>query len=99
MNDRSIPTAERLGHSGGRSTSSADDPAFAEFGSSEEFSSSQIEAITDPVARRTFLKLMGASLALAGFNACTRQPAEKIVPYVRQPEEIIPAVRSSLPRR
>ena len=33
---------------------------------------------------------MGASLALAGFNACTRQPAEKIVPYVRQPEEIIP---------
>ncbi|HEX9149047.1 MAG TPA: 4Fe-4S dicluster domain-containing protein, partial [Thermoanaerobaculia bacterium] len=42
------------------------------------------------VARRTFLKLMGASLALAGVTACTRQPAEKIVPYVRQPEEIIP---------
>jgi molybdopterin-containing oxidoreductase family iron-sulfur binding subunit len=33
---------------------------------------------------------MGASLALAGVSACTRQPAEKIVPYVRQPEEIIP---------
>ena len=33
---------------------------------------------------------MGASLALAGVTACTRQPAEKIVPYVRQPEEIIP---------
>ena len=33
---------------------------------------------------------MGASLALAGVSACTRQPEEKIVPYVRQPEEIIP---------
>ena len=30
---------------------------------------SEIEAITDPVARRTFLKLMGASLALAGVTA------------------------------
>jgi molybdopterin-containing oxidoreductase family iron-sulfur binding subunit len=51
---------------------------------------SEIEAITDPVARRTFLKLMGASLALAGVTACTRQPAERIVPYVRQPEQIVP---------
>src|SRR5215475_15544142 len=51
---------------------------------------SQVEAITDPVARRTFLKLMGASLALAGAAACTRQPSERIVPYVRQPEELVP---------
>ena len=36
--------------------------------------------------RRQFLTLMGASLALAGLNACTKQPDEKIVPYVRQPE-------------
>src|SRR5262249_28387512 len=49
-----------------------------------------IEQVADPVARRTFLKLMGASLALAGASACTRQPPEKIVPYVRQPEELIP---------
>jgi len=41
-----------------------------------------------PVDRRRFLQLMGASLALAGLGACTRQPAEEIVPYVRQPEEI-----------
>ena len=46
--------------------------------------------LTDPVSRRTLLKLMGASLALAGLTACTRQPAEKIYPYVRQPEEIVP---------
>ncbi len=66
----------------------ADDPAFQEH-LYNEFPS-EIEAITDPVARRTFLKLMGASLALAGVTACTQQPAEKIVPYVQQPEELIP---------
>src|SRR6185436_19964077 len=44
----------------------------------------------DPAGRRKFLKLMGASLALAGFSACTRQPAEQILPYVRQPQEIVP---------
>jgi molybdopterin-containing oxidoreductase family iron-sulfur binding subunit len=45
----------------------------------------------DPVkGRRNFLKLMGASLALAGLSACTRQPTEYITPYVRQPEDLIP---------
>ena len=33
---------------------------------------------------------MSASLALAGMAGCTRQPAEQILPYVRQPEEIVP---------
>jgi molybdopterin-containing oxidoreductase family iron-sulfur binding subunit len=46
--------------------------------------------LLDPVSRRTFARLMGASLALAGVSACTRQPAEKILPYVKQPEEIVP---------
>ena len=40
--------------------------------------------------RREFLKLMGASLALAGLPACTRQPIGRIIPYVAQPEELIP---------
>jgi MoCo/4Fe-4S cofactor protein with predicted Tat translocation signal len=44
----------------------------------------------DEVSRRHFLKIMGASLALAGLNACTKQPVEKIVPYVKQPAELIP---------
>jgi molybdopterin-containing oxidoreductase family iron-sulfur binding subunit len=65
-----------------------DDPAFQAF-LHDEFPS-QVEAISDPVERRTFLKLMGASMALAGATACTRQPVEKIVPYVRQPEELVP---------
>ena len=66
----------------------ADDPAFRDH-LCNEFPS-QIEAIVDPVARRSFLKLMGASLALGGLTACTRQPAETIVPYVRQPEDLVP---------
>src|SRR5947209_3174644 len=44
----------------------------------------------DPVSRRGFLKLAGASLALAGLAGCTRQPLEQILPYVRQPEDLIP---------
>src|SRR5687767_5854313 len=44
------------------------------------------------VDRRRFLQLSSASLALAGLTACTRQPLEKIVPYVKQPEELIPGV-------
>ncbi len=50
----------------------------------------EASAFRSAVDRRQFLQLMGASLALAGLNACTRQPTEKIVPYVRQPEEIVP---------
>jgi len=42
------------------------------------------------MSRRRFLKLMAASFALAGLTSCSRQPQEKIVPYVRRPEEIIP---------
>ena len=51
---------------------------------------SQLDALADPLSRRRFLQLMGASLALAGLGACSRAPAETIVPYVRQPEEILP---------
>jgi MoCo/4Fe-4S cofactor protein with predicted Tat translocation signal len=44
----------------------------------------------DSVSRRGFLKVMGASMALAGMTGCVRLPLEPIVPYVRQPEEVIP---------
>ncbi len=45
---------------------------------------------TNEVHRRDFLRLMGASVALAGLGACTKQPIEKIVPYVDRPEEVVP---------
>lgn len=50
----------------------------------------QAPASWSPLERRDFLKLMGASLALAGLAGCARQPEEKIVPYVEQPEDLIP---------
>ncbi len=69
----------------------AETEAFQEF-LHREFPQNASEWM-DPVGRRGFLKLMGASLALAGFSACSASPAptnEKIVPYVRPPEEIVP---------
>src|SRR4029077_10217504 len=55
-----------------------------------EFPRQAAEWSDDAAGRRQFLKVMGASLALAGLSACTRQPTETIMPYVRQPEEVIP---------
>ena len=46
--------------------------------------------LVDATSRRNFLKLMGASLALAGVSGCTHQAGEKIVPYVRAPEDLVP---------
>jgi len=63
----------------------ADAPEFREL-VQREFPQ-QAEEWDDPVERRTFLKLMGASLALAGLSGCVYQPPEKIVPYIKQPEE------------
>ena len=44
----------------------------------------------DGLSRRRFFELAGASLALGGLAACTRQPREQIIPYVKQPEEVVP---------
>ncbi len=40
----------------------------------------------DAVDRRDFLKLMGASLALAGMAGCGRPDEAHITPYVKQPD-------------
>jgi molybdopterin-containing oxidoreductase family iron-sulfur binding subunit len=48
-----------------------------------------VEEWTDPVSRRGFFKLMGASLALAGLAGCTKQPDEPIYSYVKAPEDLI----------
>ncbi len=54
----------------------------------KEFPSSAQEWV-DPVSRRGFLKLMGASMALAGLAGCTKQPDEPIYPYVKAPEDLV----------
>lgn len=65
-----------------------DAPEFAEF-VKEEYPT-HAEEWDNSLSRRNFVKVMGASLAFAGLSGCVIQPAEKIVPYVRQPEEIVP---------
>ncbi len=51
----------------------------------------QASELNDPVTRRHFLKLMGASLAFAGLTSC-RWPKEKIAPYAHRPESRTPGV-------
>ena len=47
--------------------------------------------LEDEVSRRSFLKLMGASAALAGVSGCSlRKPSQKIRPYAKMPEYIKP---------
>jgi len=45
--------------------------------------------MNDKVSRRSFLRVMGASIALAGFAAC-RRPVQKIMPYSKMPEDVVP---------
>ena len=65
----------------------ADTPGFHEM-LEREFPRQASEWI-DPVTRRGFLKIMGASMALAGLSGCTKQPDEPIYPYIKQPEDLI----------
>jgi len=68
----------------------AESEAFAEM-LHREFPD-QASEWTDPVTRRQFLVLLGASLALAGVSGCATQPApeENIMPPARQPEGRVP---------
>lgn len=64
------------------------DPDFQEFVETEFKSSPLREGDgEDGWARREFLKLMGASLAMATAS-CVRRPVQKIVPYNKMPEEV-----------
>lgn len=73
------------------------DPAVQEKRGQEFFKkpvewSEQMERLDQAgLARRDFLTIMGASMAMASF-ACARRPVHKIIPYVVKPEEITPGV-------
>ena len=45
---------------------------------------------SEPVNRRKWLRIMASSMALAGLSSCMREPTERIVPYVRAPEDVVP---------
>ena len=64
----------------------------------QEFHDKPVETISmiermdsQGIARRDFLTIMGASMAMATLS-CARRPVHKIIPYVIAPEEIVPGV-------
>jgi MoCo/4Fe-4S cofactor protein with predicted Tat translocation signal len=67
----------------------ADTPAFHELMREEFPRQSGANEWVDGVSRRGFLKVMGASLTLAGLAGCTKQPDEPIYPYIKQPEDLV----------
>ena len=70
----------------------AGDPEFEEL-LHREFPRQAPSEWDDSVDRRDFLRLMAASLALAGLSGCGRAPDQYIVPYVKQPDGLVPGNR------
>jgi MoCo/4Fe-4S cofactor protein with predicted Tat translocation signal len=68
----------------------SDTAEFRKFTQNEFPANEEFKRDFDGVGRRDVLKMMAASAAVTGLAACTRLPEERIVPYVRPPEEIIP---------
>ena len=69
-----------------------------------EFPAGAAEIEGDEVSRRSFLKLMGASMALAGFGLSScRKPEMHLVPFSKSAEWVIPGKRlyyaTAMPRR
>ena len=71
--------------------------SLEELADTEEFRSfledefpQQARPLALPIDRRQFLTLMGSALALAGLSGCRYLPQQKIVPYVKAPEDLIP---------
>ena len=73
----------------------ADTPEFRE-AMGREFSPTATEML-DSDERRHFLRIMGASLALAGIglSGCRRWPEEKIAPFAHRPEGWEPGTTKS----
>ena len=67
----------------------ADTPAFQELMQEEFPRQASGGEWVNSVSRRGFMKVMGASFALAGLAGCTKQPDEPIYPYIKQPEDLV----------
>jgi MoCo/4Fe-4S cofactor protein with predicted Tat translocation signal len=98
------PPAPTSGRRYWRSTDElADTPEFREF-LEREFPSSAAQLNGDEWSRRSFLKLMGASVALAGFGVSScRRPEMHLVPFTKTVEWTIPGkflyYSTAMPRR
>src|SRR6267143_3658967 len=98
------PPAPTSGRRYWRSTDElADTPEFREW-LAREFPSSAAQLNGDEWSRRSFLKLMGASVALAGFGVSScRRPELHLVPFTKTVEWTIPGkflyYSTAMPRR
>ncbi|HEX9243181.1 MAG TPA: Fe-S-cluster-containing hydrogenase [Anaeromyxobacter sp.] len=63
-------------------------------GASSEFPDGAATEPPEGVSRRGFLQVLGASVALAGLEAC-KPPRENVVSYVRQPPSVTPSIPST----
>lgn len=71
-----------------RSPEHADNaPSFRE-ALNRELPSEVPAEVLNPLTRRSFMGILGASMALAGTAGC-RRPEEKILPYTRSPEDLV----------
>jgi molybdopterin-containing oxidoreductase family iron-sulfur binding subunit len=64
-------------------------------GDPKEFPETASDAtVSDPLSRRNFVQIMGASMALAGVagTGCKRWEKDEIVPLSRRPEDQIPGI-------
>ena len=50
------------------------------------------QTLTRTVGRRTFLKVLGSTAPAVVVAACAPVPAERIIPYVVPPEDVVPGV-------
>ena len=57
-----------------------------------EFLEEDPSELPQGITRREMITLVGASLSLAGLAGCIRRPVEEIVPYVTNPEEMVPGI-------
>jgi molybdopterin-containing oxidoreductase family iron-sulfur binding subunit len=82
-------TAKNTGRAYWRSLDElADSPQFRQL-IENEFPGYAPQMITGP-SRRSFLKIMAASVALAGLTGCRRWPRRQLAPYASRPESAVP---------
>ncbi len=83
-----VPLSALGRHAGQRLWRTAEE--YAGISAAEDDKCDSEMAPLNEVSRRRFLELAAASFAIAGVAGCTRQPTERIMPYVNPPENLIP---------
>ena len=57
-----------------------------------EFPEDLVQSEPDGTTRRHFLTVAGASVAMSSLAGCVRRPEHHILPYSKQPEDLVPGI-------